>query len=74
MDYYAYDEPIPGLTETGEEYTATQTIVMSEIDAVNAWRSMYFSKLAKVSDEVVLDEFITSNYAYQVYPLNKTNE
>lgn len=74
MDYYAYDEPVTGLTESGEEYTASQTIVMSKKDAIDSWRSMYSSKLRKVSDEAVLDEFIVCNYAYKINPITKVDK
>lgn len=74
MNYYAYDEPITGLTETGKEYTACQTIVMSEQDAINSWRSMYCSNLGKVSDEAILCEFIVCNYAYKISPITKLED
>jgi hypothetical protein len=69
----AYDEPFTGLTETGEEYTASQTIVMPEKDAINAWRSMY-RRYSLLPDAAVLDEFIVCNYAYKINPITKVNE
>jgi hypothetical protein len=73
MEYYAYDEPITGLTETSQEYTASQTIVMSEKNAIDSWRSMY-RRYSLLPDAAVLDEFIVCNYAYKINPISKLDE
>lgn len=73
MKHYAFSDPVEALKENGEKYVASQTVVMSEQEAVDWWRATH-PYLKGLSDKEMLDEFIIINYAYPVQLVTDPNQ
>lgn len=63
IKYYCYDEPI-FLDEFGNEFVSSKVIISSE-EIIKLQRNK-FKKLKYADDSAILDDFIVTNFAYEV--------
>lgn len=71
MNYYYYDQPVPGLDEAGQEVTCNERVIISERDAIRSMRYVVsvqrgFDYAVGMSEKMLLKDFICVHWASQV--------